>query len=275
MGKDLRTRATRLKLTRRANDTYIDREGKIYSLEEGKRLIREHKATLSEWHGGKKTDRVSYEGGQYAGGRKKVPNLIRLDDGTIKNQHGVVFSEADKKALESAVNTANRKRMRMLEKEGNLPRIAGGKPTGDTVRSLQTMGKESDFILARKSKSLQRFKSREDFEIYLDNVRRVNSNEYLEERTRLYKQNHQDALLRVFGDDAKGVAMQIRMMPPEEYRELLQSDEDMEIGFIYDPSDLASRLEQIKNSIQAFKQRKKEENTQKRGGKGGNKKAKN
>jgi len=273
MGKDLRKRATRLKITRRANGTYIDREGKTYSKDEGLRMLRERTATLSEWHGGKKTDRVSYEGGQYAGGRKTGrKNLVKLDDGSVQNQHGVVFTQEEKKALESAVNTANRKRMKMLEKEGQLPRMKGGVDTGDTVRSLQSMGKESDFILARKSKSLQQFRSREDFEIYLDNVRRVNSPDYLDERTRQYKRNHMKALENVFGDEAKGLIMKIRMMPPEEYRELLQSDEDMEIGFIYDPSDLSARLEQMQNSIQAFQDRK---NTQKRGGKGGNKKVKN
>lgn len=270
MGKDLRKRTTRLKITRRADNTYIDRQGKIYSSDVGMKMLRERTATLSDWHGGKKKDKQSFEGGQYSGGRKKgKPNLIKLDDGSVKNQHGVVFTETEKKALESAVNSANRKRMKMLEKEGQLPRTKGGVDTGDTVRSLHLMGTESDFILARKSKSLQRFKSREEFEIYLDNIRRVNSPDYLDERTRLYKRNHMKALENVFGDEAKGIIMKIRMMKPEEYRELIQSDEDMEIGYIYDPSALAGRLEQMANSIQAFQDRRK---APKRGGKGGNKK---
>ena len=251
--KSLRQRATKLKLTRRADNTFIDRDKNIYSSQEGLKLIQERKATLSEWHGGKKKDRVSYEGGQYEGGRKPgKKNLVRLDNGNLRNQYGVEFTPEEKKALESAVNTANRKRMQMLEKEGALPRLKGGKDTGDFVRSLQTMGKESDFILSRKSKSMQRFKSKEDYEIYLDNVRRVSSPEYLEERTRLYKRNHMQALENVFGDEAKGVIMKIRMMKPEDYRRLLQSDEDMEIGFIYDPSQASARLEQIKASLDVF-----------------------
>lgn len=204
----------------------------------------------SGWHGGKKRDRISYEGDQYRGGKKKgQKNLKKLDNGNLQNQYGVEFTQADKKALESAVNTANKKRMKMLENEGNLTVFVGGKPTDRKVSTLQVMGKESDFILARKSKSMQRFKSREDFENYLENVRRVSSPEYLEERTRLYKRNHMKALENVFGDEAKDVIMKIRMMKPEEYREMIQRDENLEVNYIYDPSEATAKLNQIRSSL--------------------------
>mgnify|MGYP007057751725 CR=1 FL=1 len=96
----------------------------------------------------------SFEGQQYRGGRSAgTPNLKRVDGG-LENQYGVRFTPEEKKALEQAVNTANRKRARMLEQEAKLPRMIVGKETGDTVRSLQLMDKESDFILRRKTKSL-------------------------------------------------------------------------------------------------------------------------
>lgn len=202
------------------------------------------------WHGGKSVNKVSYEGQQYTGGRKEGrKNLKRTDRGTLLNQHGVEFTEADKKLLENEANKANRKRMRMLEAEGKLPRKSGGKDTGDTVRSLQLMGKESDFILARKSKSLQRFKSREDFENYIDQLRYVNSDTYIDDKTRLYKRNHMTALENVFGDEAKDVIMKIRMMKPEDYRALLQSDEDLEVSYIYDPSARAGKLNRIRAAL--------------------------
>ena len=104
------------------------------------------------WKGGKRGGTI-YEGEQYRGGRKKgSKNLKKTDDGNLLNQHGVVFTPQEKKLLESAVNRANAKRMRMLKQEGNLTRYVAGKPTDDSVRSLQLMGKESDFILARKDK---------------------------------------------------------------------------------------------------------------------------
>ena len=88
-----------------------------------------------------------------------------------------------------------------------------------------------------------------DFEIYMDNMRRVNSPTYLDDRTREYKRNHMKALENVFGDDAKDVIMKIRMMKPADYRKLLQSDEDMEISYIYDPSQLSAKLNQIRASL--------------------------
>lgn len=201
------------------------------------------------WKGGKRA-KPSYEGEQYRGGRKKgSKNLKKLSDGNLLNQHGIVFTPQEKKALENAVNRANRKRVKMLEEEGNLPRLVGGKDTGDKVSSLQLMGKESDFILSRKDKSLQRFKTKEEYSRYLKNVERVNSPTYIDDRVRLYKRNHMRAIENVFGDDAKDVLMKIRMMKPTEYMKLIQSDEMLEVGYVYDPSARSGKLNQIRASL--------------------------
>lgn len=248
--ESLQNRAKKIKLTPQARGGYKGSDGKLYTVSEGAQLIMQGRANVAEWHSGKKTDKVSFEGTQYTGGRQTGrKNLVKLDENTFQNQYGVVFSAEERKALESAVNTANRKRKQMLEKEGKLPRLNAGKETGDDVRSLQLLGKESDFILARKSKSMQQFKSREAFESYLENVRRVSKPEYLEERTRLYKRNHMQALENVFGDDAKDVIMKIRMMKPEDYRELIQKDEIMEVSYIYDPMQASAKLNQIRAAL--------------------------
>lgn len=181
-------------------------------------------------------------------GRTGRKNLKR-ENGNLVNQHGVVFTEKEKRALESAVNSANRKRSRMLKEAATLPRMVRGKPSGDTVGSLQLMGKESDFIIAKKTKSLQRFTSKEQFEKYLDSVRRVNSPEYINERTRLYKRNHMKALENAYGDDAKDVIMKIRMMKPADYMKMVQQNENLEIGYVYDPADRAAKLNAMRASM--------------------------
>lgn len=201
------------------------------------------------WHGGKKL-RPSYEGGQYSGGRQKGrKNLTKLDNGNVVNQYGVEITSAERKKFDSVINRANKKRVQMLEKEGDLPRLVGGQDTGQKVSQLQLMGKESDFILSRKSKSLQRFRTHADFEKYMTNVERTLSPDYINERTRLYKRNHMKALENVFGDEAKDVLMKIRTMKPEKYRELIQSDEMLEVGYIYDPSARSGKLNQIRASL--------------------------
>lgn len=226
----------------------------------GKKSLKQRatqKKRAPGWHGGKNL-RPSYEGQQYSGGRQKGrKNLKKLENGNLQNQYGVEFTQEDKKKLESMVNRANRKRMQMLEKEGDLPRLVGGKDTGQKVSQLQLMGKESDFILARKSKSMQRFKSREDFEKYLSNVERSLSPDYIDERTRLYKKSHITALKNAFGAEATDIITQIQFMKPEDYRELIQSDEDLEVSYLYGPEAMEAKLEQMRASLQGFRQRQK------------------
>lgn len=201
------------------------------------------------WRGNHKANRPSYEGQQYAGGRVEGRKNLKKIEGGVVNQHGVTFTNEEKKALERAANRANAKRKRMLEQEGQLPRKVAGKDTGQTVSTLQVMGKESDFIISRKSKSLQRFKTKEDYNRYMDSLKAVNSPTYIDDRTRLYKRNHMKAIENVFGDEAKDVLMKIRMMKPEEYRRLLQSDEMLEVNYVYDPSAREGKLNQIRASL--------------------------
>lgn len=171
-------------------------------------------------------------GGGRSAGRK---NLIYTDDGKIVNQEGVTFTLEDKKKLESLVSSATRKRREMLKSAATLPRTYGGQKLNGTVGDLQLMGKESDFIIAPKTKSLQRFKSREQFENYIDNLQRVNSKDYLSERTKLYKRNYIQALRENYAyDDVKDVIMKIKTMPQDKYRELVTKDETLEIRYLYE-----------------------------------------
>lgn len=182
-------------------------------------------------------------------GRKQgVKNLVKTETGFI-NQFGVEITTAERKALESAVNSINRKRAKMLETEAKLPRKIAGRDTGDTIASLQLMGKESDFILSKKSKSLQRFHSRAEFDRYLKNLQKVNSRDYVTERIRMYKRNHMKAIENAYGDEAKDVIMKIRMMKPADYMRMVQSDEMLEISYVYDPSARSGKLNQVRASL--------------------------
>jgi len=182
----------------------------------------------------------TWEGSQYRGGR--VPgrkNLTKTDAGYI-NQHGVTFTHEQKKDLERSVERSNyRRKKQVAEVDALNPNNA----------QLRLMGKESDFIISRQSKSLQRFKSMEDYENFMEKQKRIQSGEYLEDRTRMYKRNYMKALDNVFGDDAKDIKMKVRMMKPEQFRELVESNELSEIGYIYDPSARAGKMNQIRASF--------------------------
>lgn len=193
----------------------------------------------------------SFEGQQYRGGREAGrKNLKKTDTGNLVNQHNVIFTPEEKRALENAVNTANRKRAQQLKAAAKLPRLVAGRDTGDTVGTLQVMGKESDFILTKKTKSLQRFQSREQFENYMSYLNRVNSPEYMDDRIRAYKRNFMKTLEDVYGNEAKDIVMKVRMMKPRDYMEMVEKDETLEIGAVI-PSDakVAGRLNELRRAL--------------------------
>ena len=193
---------------------------------------------------------AQYEGKQYQGGRVSGrKNLKRLPNGNLINQQGVMFTADEKKQLENLVNRVNRKRTKMRAISDQLPRMNTGKDTGDTLASLRLMGKEDEFILARRSKSLQRFSSRDQFDQYVKSLEKALSPNYITERIRGYKRNFMASLQDVYGDEAKDIIMKVRMMKPEEYMKLVESDEVLEIR--YAPSDqyINGRLNQLRAAL--------------------------
>lgn len=184
-----------------------------------------------------------------SGRRAGAKNLKRVDGGW-QTSAGFIITDVERKHFENEVRKANRKRKKMLEAEGKLPRKHAGKDTGDSLRSLQLMGRETDFILSPKSASLQRFKSREQFDKYLANVERVNKPNYVDERIRAYKRNFTKSLQETYGWEAsKDIVMKVRMMKPEEYMKLVQSDETLEISYVPSDQRVEGRLNQIRAAL--------------------------
>jgi len=183
----------------------------------------------------------TWEGKQYRGGRQTGRKNLTKENGGFVNQYGVKFTAEQKRALEKAVNRSNYRRKKMQAEADAL---------NPQNSQLRLMGKESDFIITRQSKSLQQFKSMRDFEKFMDKQARIQSGEYLEDATRLYKRNYMKALDNVFGDDAAGVKMKVRMMKPEEFRRLVETmGDEMEIGYIYDPIARTGKLNQIRANL--------------------------
>lgn len=178
-------------------------------------------------------------------------NLKRDSSGNYINQYGVKFTEKEKKALESAVTSVNRKRKRQLENISGLSRKAGGKDTGDIIKTKMILGDEPEFIIAKRSKSLQRIQSREQYDSYMKNLKKAMSPDYELERMRLYKRNYMEAMEKEFGDPEqwKDIKMKIRMMKPEDFIKKVNQDDSMEIKFVYDPQALQGKLNQIRGAL--------------------------
>lgn len=181
---------------------------------------------------------ISYEGEQYRGGKVAGrKNLIKNSDGTITNQHGVVFSQEDKKALERAVNASNYQRKAKLDK-WEKARIENAQHFA--------WGKEPEFIITRQSKSLQRFHSREDFEAYLQKQADIKSGAYLDYRTSIYKDNYCTALETVFGDDAADIQNVIQQMDNARFRYLVEAEKLPDIHYIYSAEKRAAKLSELR-----------------------------
>jgi hypothetical protein len=232
------TGKAKLKLTVWHKGGYHDKDGNFYTEAQANKMFSEGSAVRTQWKGGKIPVEVPGPG-RKAG----VPTLKRVEGG-FQNQYGVTFTAEQKKALENSVRRSNYARDKQIKAENAILASSGQSPS-----QLRTMGKGSDFIVSRQSRSLQGFRSMAEYDDFMKKQARIQSGEYLNDRTRLYKANHMQALKNVFGDDAKDVIMKIRMMKPEEYRAKIQKDEFLEVGFVYDPSSLSGKLNQIRQAL--------------------------
>lgn len=221
-----------IKLTVWHQGGYRDKNGVHYTDAQAEKMFSEGSAFRSQWKGGKKA--LEMPG---PGRKEKIPNLKRVEEG-YQNQYGVTFAPDQKRALENAVRRSNYRREKQLNKE-----------YGDKNALQRYLSQESDFIITRQSRSLQGFKSMEDYESFMDKQARIQSGEYLEDRTKLYKANHMKALENVFGEDAQDVIDFIDNMDNQTYRDMITKDVFLEVNYIYDPSAMHGKLNQIRRSL--------------------------
>ena len=192
----------------------------------------------------------------------------------IENQYGVRFTDAEKRQLVSLVNSATRKRSRMLQEEANIPKMAGTEKTNMSVKEYNNfMGKESDFILAKKTKSLQRFETKSAYNKYIKNLKKVVQTDYIEKRTEQYKKNYIKAMKQNIAEAdpklAKAVVKKLKEMSNKEYQKKVAGNESLEISYHYVPNEKFKKLNNVAkavmteeeiNAVKAPKARKKRKN---------------
>lgn len=186
-----------------------------------------------------------------ARGRKKGTKNLKREGKYIINQYGVKFTEQDKKKLESLVGKANRKRKKILEDEQSMERLIAGVPQGYTIKD-DFFSPSSDFIIRKKTKSLQRFKSREEFNRYLRSIRKVIHPTYMDRKMKSYKKNFIKGIQNVFGADSDDLVKMIRKMDLKDYVRMSQQDEIARIEYIYSPEDYEQRLRGLTLAVERF-----------------------
>lgn len=161
----------------------------------------------------------------------------RTSRGSYILPNGQRITLSEQKALRSAVNSANRKRKRLLE---NLPESAKHK--------YNEFGVESDFVLRKKSTSLKRFRNKSEFNRYLKSVKKIASGEFERKRVETYRKNYIRALRNTFNSGANKAIKAVKDLSYKQFREMVESEELEEIGYVYyDPNN--EKLARINNQL--------------------------
>jgi hypothetical protein len=171
--------------------------------------------------------------------RKGNKNLEKVGEG-FRNKEGVFFTKEDKKLLESKVNSANAKRRRILKDRNEDVRTILGVPQDYTVGEDFA---SKDFLLVKKTKSLQRFKSKAQFNKYLEYLDKVNSRDYIDKKVEIYKQNYITSIQNTFSSDGDKAIDKIKNMSTKEFAKLVNSELYSGIQYIYSPEEYSIRLE--------------------------------
>lgn len=152
--------------------------------------------------------------------------LKKTSRGSVILPNGQRITPKEQRALRSAVNSANRKRKKLLEQ---LPETA--------KRKYKEFGVESDFLMRKKTTRLTRFRNKNEFNKYLRSVQKIASGEFEKKRTETYKSNYIRALRNTFNSSANGAIKAVRDMDYRTFKNMVESEELEEIGYVYyDPN---------------------------------------
>lgn len=176
--------------------------------------------------------------------RKK--NLV-YSDGYIMNEHRVVFTKEERKALENAVAKANYRRRKQLQEWEKAPYNIGARQVAPDKTQLKLMGKEPDIIITAKSKSLQYFKTKEEYHNYMDYLEKVNSKDYLDQRVALYKENYIKSIETAINDKrlAQPIIDKIRTTNNKDFYRMALNNELGEISYIYGKDAKSKKVREL------------------------------
>ena len=192
-------------------------------------------------------------------GRKKGQKNLKRVGKRYENEHGVQFTEREKKQLESLVNSVNRKRKKIMTDKKLLDTRAALGVDPDFVFGLHSeknlWGTGADTLLTKnRSKSLQRFKTKEEFKTYMKDLRRLSDVQYVEKRIKMAQKNKIKALESVFGGDAKEMVKGLRRLSPEEYQKVLSNHSLPSINYMYSDEEYDNALEKVKSMYEKIEQ---------------------
>lgn len=175
----------------------------------------------------------------------------------IENQYGVKITVEEQKHLVSLVNSVNRKAKRIREEYLNQERLVDGIRTGQSIKdTLSKSGKESDFLLSGRSKSIHKYKDKYAFNREIKRLEKVVQRDYLDKQAEKYKKNFIKAVRSELMEggtenvkNGREIINAIKKMDTKEYFKKVQGDETMEIRNVYSPDQREDKVHSIMKTL--------------------------
>lgn len=170
-------------------------------------------------------------------GRKKGSTNLKYSNGVAINKFGVKFTQSEIQDLRRSsmkLNAKWKRRRQYVEK----------------TRPETLLHNEDDpvFNITRKSASLRNFRTKQEFDAYLNSVKYFNSKDYIDKRITIYKENYKTAIKKVFNSRGDKIVDAINKMTNKQFEKLITSKQIENINYVYfDPENnkLNHILEQI------------------------------
>ena len=175
--------------------------------------------------------------------RKGSKRLVDVGYGSRENKFGVRFTSSEMKKFRNEVQRVNKRletytRQMQKIRQSNLNTIDSRIPV--------------EPLFDRKSTSLQRFRSKDEFNEYISRMRKQGSDNYRSWRFKIEKENYKKAIDSVFPQaDARHLKNKINKISNEKIHEAFISKKLEHTGFVYYDPDKA-KFNQIMSQLDAL-----------------------
>lgn len=164
--------------------------------------------------------------------------------GSIILKSGERITKSEQKALQRAVRQANKRAREYNKRLKETTELHGG----IYKTTYNKFGKESNFLLRKKSARISRFTTKHQYKQYLKNVKRQARGQTEQYKMSIYKENYIKALQKAFGSMANKVVAKVRKLSPLEIRNAYEMGDLESIGYVYyDP--YGNKLQQIEAEV--------------------------
>ncbi len=175
--------------------------------------------------------------------RKGSKRLVDVGYGSRQNKFGVRFTKSEQRMFRNEVQRVNKRLETYTRQMQNIRQS-----NFNTIDSRIPV----EPLFDRKSTSLQRFRSKDEFNEYISRMRKQGSDNYRSWRYRTEKENYKKAIRSVFSEaDAKVLINKVNKLPEQKLHEAFIAKKLEHTGYIYYDPDKA-KYNEIMSQLDAL-----------------------